>query len=106
VAQVISDLTEPGRSADVDQLLTEAGRALDVRRFGLALNAFRRAADASLGSESLRCRVFDRLLDGAGAVTGTDWRLAKSMLSLAEGFDAHWRAPAQIWQPIERELRE
>ena len=28
------------------------------------------------------------------------------MLSLAEGLDAHWRAPAQIWQPIERELCE
>jgi hypothetical protein len=106
VAQVISDLTEHARSADVDQLLTEAGRALDARRLGFALNAFRRAADASLGSEDLRRRVFDKILDGAGAVTGTDWRLAESMLSLAEGLDVHWRAPAQIWQPIERELCE
>jgi len=72
----------------------------------MALNAFRRAADASIGSEGLRRRVFDRLLDGAGSVTGTDWRLAESMLSLAEGLDTHWRAPAQIWQPIERQLCE
>jgi len=103
---VISDLTEHARSADVDQLLTEAGRALDARRLGMALNAFRQAADASIGSEGLRRRVFDRLLDGAGSVTGTDWRLAESMLSLAEGLNTHWRAPAQIWQPIERELCE
>ena len=106
MAQVISDLTEHARSADVDQLLTEAGRALDGRHLGLALNAFRRAAGASIGSEGLRRRVFDRLLDGAGSVTGTDWRLAESMLSLAEGLDTHWRAPAKIWQPIERELCE
>jgi hypothetical protein len=106
VAQVISDLTEHARSADVDQLLTEAGRALDARRLGLALNAFRRAAGASLGSENLRRRVFDKILDGAEAVTVADWRLAESMLSLAEGLDTHWRAPAQIWQPIERELCE
>ncbi len=103
---MISDLTEHAKSADVDQLLTEAGRALDAQRLGLALNTFRRAAEASLGSEDLRRRVFDKILDGAGAVTGTDWRLAESMLSLAEGLDAHWRAPAQIWQPIERELCE
>ncbi len=106
MAQVISDLTEHARSADVDQLLTEAERALDARRLGMALNAFRRAADVSLGSEGLRRRVFDKILDGAGAITGTDWRLAESMLSLAEGLDAHWRAPAHIWQPIERELCE
>ena len=103
---MISDLTEHARSADVDQLLTEAGRALDGRHLGMALNAFRRAADASIGSEGLRRRVFDRLLDGAGSVTGTDWRLAESMLSLAEGLGTHWRAPAKIWQPIERELCE
>jgi hypothetical protein len=106
VAQVISDLTEPARSASVDQLLKEAGTALDAQRLGRALNAFRQAADASLGSEALRRRVFDRILDGAGAVTGTDWRLAESMLSLAEGLNVHWRAPAHIWQPIERELCE
>jgi hypothetical protein len=103
---VSSDLTEHARSANVDQLLKEAGRALEARRLGMALNAFRRAADASLGSEGLRRRVFDRLLDGAGAVTGADWRLAESMLSLAEGLNTNWRAPAQIWQPIERELSE
>ncbi len=101
-----SDLTEHARSAQVDQLLTEAKRALEMRRSGLALNAFRRATDLSLGSEELRRRVFDKLLYGAVIVTGTDWRVAESMLSLAEGLNVNWRAPAEIWEPIERELCE
>jgi hypothetical protein len=101
-----SDLSEHARSAQVDQLLTEAKRALEMRRSGLALNAFLRATDLSLGSEELRRRVFDKLLYGAVIVTGTDWRVAESMLSLAEGLNVNWRAPTEIWEPIERELCE
>ena len=101
-----SDLSEHARSAQVDQLLTEAKKALEIGRSGLALNAFRRAADLSLGSEELRRRVFDKLLYGAVIATGTDWRVAESMLRLAEGLNVNWRAPAEIWEPIERELCE
>ena len=103
---MISEPTEFARSTHVDQLLTEARTALEARRLGAALNAFRRAADAGRTSEGLRRRVFDGLVEGAHTVTGTDWRLAESMLRLAEGLDVRLRAPDQIWQPIQRELCE
>jgi hypothetical protein len=106
VAQVGSDSDTGARSANVDRLLTQAAKAIESRRLGLAFHAYRQAADLSVGSEVLRRRVFDQLVDGAGTVTGDDWRMAESLLRLAEGLHVGRHAPAEIWQPIERQLSE
>ena len=101
-----SDSDAGARSANVDRLLTQAAKAIESRRLGLAFHAYRQAADLSIGSEVLRRRVFDQLVDGAGTVTGDDWRMAESLLRLAEGLHVGRHAPAEIWQPIERQLSE
>ncbi len=101
-----SDSDAGARSASVDRLLTQAVKAIESRRLGLAFHAFRQAADFSIGSDVLRRRVFDQLVDGAGIVAGDDWRMAESLLRLAEGLHVGRHAPAEIWQPIERQLSE
>lgn len=101
-----SDSDAGARSASVDRLLTQAAKAIESRRLGLAFHAFRQAADFSVGSDVLRRRVFDQLVDGAGIVADDDFRMAESLLRLAEGLHVGRHAPAEIWQPIERQLSE
>jgi hypothetical protein len=106
VAQVIRDLTEQARSANVDETLKEAGRAIEAHRLGLALNAFRRAADLSVGSERLRRRVFDRFAGWRRYCNQHRLALGGVHAATGGGLNVGWQALAQIWQPTERELCE
>src|SRR5258708_991645 len=94
------------RSAETDRLLAEGKQAIEGRRLGAALHALRGAAEAGRALNAERSRVFAALLENADTLVAIDWRVAESLLNLAEGLDAQLHAPADLWKPIQREKCE